>query len=117
MMIEEFADWVQAGWTRKADTEQDAVRELAVATLGLSGEVDEVIAEIRKSTGGVTERIKKEIRGDGPLSTEKLCLELGDVQHYLCRLAKMYGLGMEDILQANVDKIEARRGKRAWETK
>jgi NTP pyrophosphatase (non-canonical NTP hydrolase) len=115
--IDNFADWVEAGWTRKADTAPDQVRELSVAALGLSGEVDDVIAEIRKSTGGVTELIKKEIRGDGPLDRNKLTLELGDVQHYLCRLARMYDISMNEVLVQNIEKIEARRGKRAWEQK
>lgn len=77
LTIEQFADWVESGWTRKVATEQDDLRELAVMTLGLPGEVGEVI-----------EHIKKEIRGDGPLDKEKLKLELGDVQHYLCRIAR-----------------------------
>jgi NTP pyrophosphatase (non-canonical NTP hydrolase) len=117
MTLNEFAKWVEAGWTRKVGSEQDAVRELAVMTLGLSGEVDEVIAEIRKGTGAITERVKKEIRGDGPLDRNKLLLELGDVLHYTCRIASHYGLEMDSVMEANVEKIEARRGKRAWETK
>jgi|SRR5882724_8994055 len=106
MRIEDFATWVEAVWTRKVDSEKDELRELAVMTLGLAGECGEVI-----------EPIKKEIRGDGPLDRVKLQLELGDVLHYLCRIASHYGLNMESIMIANVDKIEARRGKRAWETK
>ena len=72
LTIEDFATWVEAGWTRKVGTPQDDLRELAVMTLGLPGEVGEVI-----------EHIKKEIRGDGPLDREKLQLELGDVLHPL----------------------------------
>lgn len=108
--LENFADWVETGWTRKNDAPADAVRELAVMTLGLSGEVDEVIAEIRKSTGGVTELIKKEIRGDGPLDRQKLKLELGDVLHYLCRIAKHYEIDVGEVMRSNIAKIEARRG-------
>lgn len=106
MDIATFSKWVRRGWTRPANTPQDNQRELVVMTLGLNGE-----------TGEVTELIKKEIRGDGPLDREKLKLELGDVIHYWCRIADVYGLGVNDILQANIDKIEARRGKRAWEIK
>lgn len=105
MTLEEYADWVESGWTRKVISEQDDLRELAVMSLGLPGEVGEVI-----------EHIKKEIRGDGPLDREKLKLELGDVQHYLCRIARRYGISMQEILAGNVEKIEARRGKRKWET-
>ncbi len=106
IFINQFQEWVELGWTRKVDSEQDAVRELAVMTLGLAGE-----------TGEVIEPIKKEIRGDGPLDRQKLKLELGDVLHYLVRIASHYEISMTDVMRANVEKIEARRGKRAWETK
>lgn len=104
LTLETFAWWVKDGWTRKVDSEQDQVRELAVMSLGLAGE-----------TGEVIEHIKKEIRGDGPLDKEKLKLELGDVLHYLCRIATHYDIGVGDVMRANVEKIEARRGKRKWE--
>lgn len=115
--LDAFTDWVEEGWTRKVSTEQDEVRELAVMALGLSGEIGEVVGEIVVHGSHVTERIKKEIRGDGKLDKTKLTLELGDVQHYLCRIARHYGITMHEILVANIEKIEARRGKRAWETK
>jgi NTP pyrophosphatase (non-canonical NTP hydrolase) len=102
--LQDFANWVESGWTRKVDTERDALRELSVMTLGLAGE-----------TGEVIEHIKKEIRGDGPLDKSELELELGDVLHYLCRIASHYGIGMNEIMACNVLKIEARRGKRKWE--
>jgi NTP pyrophosphatase (non-canonical NTP hydrolase) len=103
--IEGFADWVESGWTRKVDTPADYLRELAVMTLGLAGEV-----------GEATEHIKKEIRGDGPLDRTALTLELGDVLHYLVRIARHYDISLQGIMDANVNKIEARRGKRKWET-
>jgi NTP pyrophosphatase (non-canonical NTP hydrolase) len=106
MMIGEFQDWVKDGWTRPGDKPEDATRELAIMALGLAGE-----------TGEVIEPIKKEIRGDGPLDRQKLKLELGDVLHYLCRIASHYHIDIVEVISANVDKIEARRGKRKWEQK
>ncbi len=99
-----FQDWVEVGWTRKVDTQQDEIRELAIMTLGLAGE-----------TGEVIEPIKKEIRGDGPLDKGKLKLELGDVLHYLCRIASHYNISMDDVMLGNIEKIELRRGTRKWE--
>jgi NTP pyrophosphatase (non-canonical NTP hydrolase) len=113
--LENFAQWVETGWTRKVGTVADEVRELSVMTLGLSGEIGEVLGELVISGSHVTERIKKEIRGDGPVDTEKLKLELGDVLHYLCRIASAKGIDMGDVMRANIEKIEARRGKRKWE--
>jgi NTP pyrophosphatase (non-canonical NTP hydrolase) len=104
--IKVFQDWVESGWTRKVDSERDELRELAVMTLGLAGE-----------TGEVIEPIKKEIRGDGPVDIAKLELELGDVLHYLCRIASHYKINMAGVIISNIQKIESRRGKRAWEVK
>jgi NTP pyrophosphatase (non-canonical NTP hydrolase) len=103
--LENFADWVEDGWTRPAGSQQDRLRELAIMSLGLAGE-----------TGEVIEPIKKEIRGDGPLDKHELALEMGDVLHYLCRIAKHYDIDMGDVMRANIAKIEARRGTRKWET-
>lgn len=104
--ISNFAEWCKAGWTRKIDTQQDRAREVAVMALGLAGESGEVI-----------EHIKKELRGDGPLDRSKLTLELGDVLHYLCRIALEYDIMLNDVMVQNIMKIEARRGHRAWEQK
>ena len=101
-----FQDWVKSGWTRKVGDEADARRELAIMALGLAGEAGEVI-----------EPIKKEIRGDGPVDIDYLTLELGDVLHYLCRIASHYNIPISRVIAMNVRKIEDRRGKRAWETK
>lgn len=102
MNITEFQQWVENGWTAGRNGGND----LAIMALGLAGEAGEVI-----------EPIKKELRGDGPACVHNLALELGDVQHYLCRIAAHYKIPMQDIIDMNVAKIEARRGKRAFETK
>ncbi len=106
MQIDEFQKWVELGWTRRVDTERDDLRELAIMSIGLAGEAGEVL-----------EHIKKEIRGDGPLNRSELRAELGDVLHYLCRIASHYDIDMLDVMTANKRKIEARRGTRAWETR
>jgi len=99
--IADFQEWVERGWTRKVDSERDEMRELAVMALGLAGE-----------TGEVVEPIKKEIRGDGPVDIDSLTLELGDVLHYLCRIASHYRIPISRVIAMNVRKIEDRRGKR-----
>jgi NTP pyrophosphatase (non-canonical NTP hydrolase) len=103
--VENFCDWVEAGWTRKVATAEDSLRELAIMTLGLVGEA-----------GEVSEHIKKNIRGDGPVDRAALTLELGDVLHYLCRIARTYQIELGDIMRANIAKIETRRGTRKRET-
>ena len=69
-------------------------------TLGLCGEV-----------GEVAEKIKKHMRDGNTLFG--VGLELGDVLWYISALADDLGITLEEIAQANVDKLASRmnRGK------
>ena len=66
--------------------------------LGLCGEA-----------GEVAEKIKKHIR-DGR-SLEGVGLELGDVLWYISALADDLGVTLEEIAQANVDKLQSRKDR------
>jgi|TARA_R110000744_G_scaffold592_3_gene2200 NTP pyrophosphatase (non-canonical NTP hydrolase) len=63
--------------------------------LGLCGEA-----------GEVAEKVKKSIR-DGN-SLEGVGLELGDVLWYISALADDLGVTLEEVAQANVDKLNSR---------
>jgi NTP pyrophosphatase (non-canonical NTP hydrolase) len=75
-------------------------------TLGLAGE-----------TGEVVEKVKKLMRNDGietatALSSEKraeIAKEMGDVLWYLAQLATEFGLTLEDIASANLEKLASRK--------
>ena len=67
-------------------------------TLGLCGEA-----------GEVAEKVKKNIR-DGK-SLEGVGLELGDVLWYISALADDLGVTLEEIAQANVDKLQSRKDR------
>jgi NTP pyrophosphatase (non-canonical NTP hydrolase) len=75
---------------------------LLYPTLGLCGEA-----------GEVAEKIKKMVRDDaGVLSGERraaLSKELGDVLWYLAQLATEAGLDLDEVAQANLDKLLSRQ--------
>lgn len=71
---------------------------------------------LSEETGEVAGKIKKWLRGDdgdtGEISVERkeaLKLELGDVLWYLAVLASDLGLTLEEVAQANVEKLKSRK--------
>lgn len=80
----------------KAD--QDPRDTILMCAVGMSGEV-----------GEVNELIKKSVFHGKPFQVyPDLLLELGDVLWYLSTMARMYGVTMEDVAQANVVKLNER---------
>jgi NTP pyrophosphatase (non-canonical NTP hydrolase) len=75
---------------------------LAYPALGLAGEA-----------GEVAEHAKKAIRDDaGSVSSErreKMAKELGDVLWYVAQLASELGLDLDEVAQANLDKLLSRQ--------
>ena len=73
-------------------------------TLGLCGEA-----------GEVADKVKKVIRDQGGQFSEAviegLKLELGDVLWYVAQLATELGLEMDQIAQANLDKLASRAAR------
>jgi NTP pyrophosphatase (non-canonical NTP hydrolase) len=90
-----YADQVAEGFAPKAWV--DHVSHLA---LGLTAEA-----------GEVADLVKKSQYPGGTLDVESLRLELGDALWYLTALARQQGWSLADIAIANVDKLQARRGK------
>jgi len=70
---------------------------LAMVALGIAGEAGEV-AEI----------VKKHLFHGHPLDNEKLRKELGDVLWYLAAVATVQGIDLQDVADANVEKLRAR---------
>ncbi len=94
--LADYQDWVDSTCTERVKELQ-----LIYPALGLAGE-----------TGEVIERIKKIVRDGRDVSFEDreyLALELGDVLWYVCRIANVLQLSLEDVIQGNVEKLEYRR--------
>lgn len=66
--------------------------------LGLSGEA-----------GEIAEKIKKWLRGDRELDKEGLLKELGDPLWYITSLADDLGYTLQDVIDANVEKLTSRK--------
>ena len=75
-------------------------KEVAVTylALGLTSEAGEVAGKSQKVVRGDTEYV----------DTDEIKKELGDVLWYVSQMAFTFGLGLEDIAQANVDKLRSR---------
>lgn len=74
----------------------DDLRDLFICTTGLAGEA-----------GEVSEKLKKFVRDD-TLDVDNLVKELGDVLYYLVTIGHRFGFSLEDIQNANVDKLVGR---------
>jgi NTP pyrophosphatase (non-canonical NTP hydrolase) len=80
----------------------DAGDNIVYPALGLCGEA-----------GETAEKVKKAIRDDGGTLTEErrdaIAAELGDVLWYAAQLATEARLDLEEIAQANLDKLASRQ--------
>jgi NTP pyrophosphatase (non-canonical NTP hydrolase) len=80
----------------------DAGSNIVYPALGLCGEA-----------GETAEKVKKAIRDDGGTLTEErraaIAAELGDVLWYAAQLATEAGLDLEEIAEANLDKLASRQ--------
>ena len=65
--------------------------------MGLCGESGEAI-----------DLVKKHLHQGHPLDREKLVKELGDIAWYLAEAATALDMPLEDIFQANIDKLRKR---------
>jgi NTP pyrophosphatase (non-canonical NTP hydrolase) len=88
--------------SRRTATYPGAGDNIVYPTLGLAGEA-----------GEVAEKVKKLLRDDGGVLSEErraaLAAELGDVLWYVAQVATEAGLEIEEIAQANLDKLLSRQ--------
>ncbi len=69
-------------------------------TLGLAGEA-----------GEVAEKVKKWLRGDRELDKTELIKEAGDVLFYVAALADDLGYTLQDVVDANEQKLNSRKDR------
>jgi NTP pyrophosphatase (non-canonical NTP hydrolase) len=76
---------------------------------GVSGEIPYCALALAGEAGELANVVKKWIRDGGTLDAEAVALELGDVLWYVTALALALGYSLEDIADANVEKLKVRR--------
>ena len=91
-----WADYY-SGWVEKKILTEGQER-LVENTLGLVGEA-----------GEVAEKIKKLIRDNNKYANEEIMKELGDVVFYATALANIYGRGLQEVLELNIQKLDDRQ--------
>lgn len=104
MHIDKYAQFVKSNWKhRKMDNcTPDALQDLYVMSLGLAGE-----------TGETLEHLKKYIRDGRPIDRDAFKKELGDVLYYWFRICQEFDFTFEEVIEANMEKLIARRAKYA----
>lgn len=85
----------------QCNCDTDPERSLMIMTMGLAGEVGEVM-----------EILKKRVR-DGNFDDRALEKELGDVAYYWARLCKFFEMEPSEVLQTNVNKLQDRLARGA----
>ncbi len=82
---------------RTLNPELDERDVLINAVMGLCGEAGEVI-----------DIVKKHLAQGHELDRQKMVDELGDVAWYLAECATVLGVGLDDVLEGNIDKLRTR---------
>jgi len=90
--LDEYAVWAREMWFSDKLEERD----ITIMSLGLPGEVGEVI-----------ELLKKRVR-DEVLDVNNLKKELGDVLYYWAMLCTAFDLVPSDVIKANQEKLTSR---------
>jgi len=91
----QFNEYLEFVKSMKVYPEKHAI---VYPALGLAGEA-----------GEISEKVKKWLRGDKPLDQDALLKELGDPLWYIASLADDLGYTLQDVVDANVEKLTSRK--------
>ena len=94
-----WADYY-SGWVEKKIV-TSGVERLVENSLGLSGEIGEVHEKIKKLFRDNPDDVLK--------ANKEIMKELGDVVYYATALANIYGRGLQEVLELNIQKLDDRQ--------
>ena len=66
------------------------------------------VTQLNGEAGEVAGMIAKWLKFGKPLDRDALKLELGDVLWHLTRLGELFGMSLDDIMAANITKLQKR---------
>ena len=98
--VKEYQEYVRSGASK------DYTKEIAL--LGLMGEVGELADVVKKET--IYKDMSKFTAKYGMSVNEKIADEAGDVLWQLINVLNTYGLDVEQVIDANVKKLNERHG-------
>ena len=95
-------DWADlySAWVEKKIV-TSGVERLVENSLGLSGEIGEVHEKIKKLFRDNPDDVLK--------ANKEIMKELGDVVYYATALANIYGRGLQEVLELNIQKLDDRQ--------
>ncbi len=90
-------DEYQNAAQRTARPDWPVEKRLTMAALGAAGE-----------SGEFADMVKKLVFHSHDLEEDKMLLELGDILWYITEAAQALGHSLEEVAQANIDKLQRR---------
>ena len=94
----DYQMWTRKYWNDTLDWESQVLH----ACLGLGSEAGEVLDQIKKPWFSPRQDVHKTV------SRGEVAKELGDVLFYLARLADLFNIPLEQVIDTNVGKLEKR---------
>ena len=99
-MLKEYKDFTRTTAIYPS-AKSGSIAEIMYLSLGLSGEAGEVANHVKKLYRDTDSKDRR----------DKIAYELGDVFWYLIRLADALHLEVDEILRANMEKLEGRKAR------
>lgn len=113
MTISEFQSWLrQTTCLKSSDPTFAGIQHFAahVANTPFSKEAEGLyyMTGLAEEVGELTALIRKALRSATQPNTDRLCSELGDIQSWLCRVANLYDIDMNDVVSRSITKLESK---------
>lgn len=104
MSDQDILNWVYPAYVDKACTTEGARERQMLAAFGLMSEA-----------GELGDEFKKHFWHGKPLDMDAVILEMGDVLWYFVLMCINEGISFQEIMERNMEKLDARKAEQAQE--